>query len=702
MALQWTNRTPERPDRYLDWEYLNWVARGGSGERWCSVLVQLKAASGADPAIHLKALRAAIANQPNSGPWTIKIHDDELSLLDARIIQLLAGTYQPDGDEDAGLAFFIYLPEASTYLNGGFAHTPHYDIRLAGPPIPGLRVNQMNRSAMKVMALHREQPAGTKPVAVGVIDHAIAFANERFRTRTGVLPGALDRSRVKHLWLQQLERVETDPHRTFVFGRHLKGSDIESAFERSAARTGHINERLAYSVSGAVDFNDDARTEIARAAGHGTHVMDLACGYAADDPAGDLRPILAVQLPDSVTEDTSGMSMASYVLQALRQIMLWADTLDHGSPVPLVVNFSYGLFAGPKDGSHALEREIDRLIEHRNKMTPAHPTAVVLPAGNINRGRVTAKITLAAGERQSIDWMLQPDNGRSSVVEIWTTGGDGSVPIGVRLLPPGGPVSPATALTSGGATLLSDNGRPVAAIYADANLGATGATNPRSRVLIAANPTKVFDRRPTAPSGCWRITLENLSSTTVEIELFVQRGATTVVDDQPPGRQSYFEHSKAFYWDVDTGNYERLGRPGVSCPMTYLDAISSLATGRRTITVGAAMMSTDRPTEAVPALYTSSGPTPVRPGPDLSAVADESRIHLGVLAAGTCSGSVTLMNGTSAAAPQITRLLADAGADFAKLKDTLGITATSPSHPQLGLATAPTLQRPHIPPRKRN
>jgi hypothetical protein len=45
--------------------------------------------------------------------------------------------------------------------------------------------------------------------------------------------------------------------------------------------------------------------------------------------------------------------------------------------------------------------------------------------------------------------------------------------------------------------------------------------------------------------------------------------------------------------------------------------------------------------------------------PDMSAVADDSPAFRNVLAAGTRSGSVVAMNGTSVAAPQATRLIAD-------------------------------------------
>ena len=49
--------------------------------------------------------------------------------------------------------------------------------------------------------------------------------------------------------------------------------------------------------------------------------------------------------------------MGSYVLQAVRLIMLWADRFGQDG-VPLVINFSYGLLAGPKDGTQKIEQAL--------------------------------------------------------------------------------------------------------------------------------------------------------------------------------------------------------------------------------------------------------------------------------------------------------------------------------------------------------
>ena len=61
---------------------------------------------------------------------------------------------------------------------------------------------------------------------------------------------------------------------------------------------------------------------------------------------------------------------------------------------------------------------------------------------------------------------------------------------------------------------------------------------------------------------------------------------------------------------------------------------------------------------AGPIVYPPGIVGPWRDGPDATAVSDDSVALHGVLAAGTRTGSVCAMDGTSVAAPQITRLIA--------------------------------------------
>ena len=86
----------------------------------------------------------------------------------------------------------------------------------------------------------------------------------------------------------------------------------------------------------------------------------------------------------------------------------------------------------------------------------------------------------------------------------------------------------------------------------------------------------------------------------------------------------------------------------------------AIATGREPVVMGGVLRK-----ELRPAQYSAGGPVTkpateplTRYGPDALAVSDDSVVHWGVLAAGSRSGSVFPINGTSIATPRIARWLA--------------------------------------------
>src|SRR5262249_53551548 len=145
------------------------------------------------------------------------------------------------------------------------------------------------------------------------------------------------------------------------------------------------DEDMLYEEAGANAELDYFASLIKRHATHGAHVMDLATGYAPEHekcPPEEIR-IIAVQLPNSVTVDTSSFGKDMYMLSALHYIFDRADIIAKGYNVDklrLVINFSYGYSGGRHDGETELEAAINELVELRRKCTG--PTALVLPSGN--------------------------------------------------------------------------------------------------------------------------------------------------------------------------------------------------------------------------------------------------------------------------------------------------------------------------------
>ena len=530
--------------------------------------------------------------------------------------------------------FFIYRPESLAHQQFNSRTGDVYRIIDVGPPIIELGFKPA-RGAPEPTSFDRDLAAGSGHVAIGIIDDGIAFAHERFRTSKG-------KSRFKALWLQDVERPM--PNKAVAFGQRMDNHEINGWLKGKS-------ETEVYRSLGLLDFKKMGSKPLASRRSHGTHVLDLASGFDAapgKDPEKDKRYLLAVQLPPAVTGDTSGVTMGSYVLQAVRQIMLWADGIS--LKLPLVINFSYGIQAGPKNGTHPIERALSQLIDSRNRR--GAPTCLVLSAGNSYRVRATARMTLEGGASDSLDWIVLPDDGTPNHLEIWLDGDGGAAPpssVGVNLASPMGEADMVQELVDGEAGMLEVDNQPIAGVYY--NIMQNPESPARGRIHIAVNGTaaRLQNAHP-APAGRWRLTITNPSRSRVRAHFYIQR------DDNPMGypqrgRQSHFDHPKAYDRIALDGSYRGLN-PG--CPITSEDTLSAIATGDGSIVVGAAALE-----GLLPADYSSSGPAMTRVGPDCSAVADQGAAHWGVLAAGTYSGSVVALRGTSVAAPQLVRRIAD-------------------------------------------
>jgi len=525
------------------------------------------------------------------------------------------------------------------------------------------------------------EPAGeSKPgtVVIGIIDDGLAFAHERFRLSPY-------ETRVEHLWLQD---GDYDPKGSPVpYGRELRKKEIDDLL-RHHQPTGFVDEDDLYRRAGAIDFRRRRHQSVARRAAHGTHVMDLACGYDFRQEAVPDRPIICVQLPAATTEDTSGATLDDYGLDAIRYILDRADAIARRrgcGHLPVVINLSYGNVAGPHDGSSALEQAIDDLVRARPK------TRVVLPAGNSNLARLHAEVQFDEPKQTiPLHWRVLPDDTTPSFLEIWLPPGDPveESRIGLRITPPSGPRSePALAERSGfGLQLKLNDGQ----LLCEARYRHIPAPTNRGMFLVALQPTaRTEPAAPIAPSGIWTVELENLSFTRGDlIEAWIQR------DDTPfgfrrRGRQSYFDEA-CYRRFLDAASKDRLGPKKVfaqgreiesdddqpPCVVKRAGSTNAIATGAETTVVGGFLRKEGRRVR-----YSAERASEAAPLPRYLAPSDDSLVHLGLRAAGTRSGSVATMNGTSVAAPQVTRWIAD---QLAEGPDKGGAASVDPNAPTIG------------------
>lgn len=484
----------------------------------------------------------------------------------------------------------------------------------------------------------------TAPV-VAIIDDGIGFLNKAFQNGKDTRFGAC--------WIQAQERIAKNKN-SVLLGKVLQQSDIDDILAVEVLDEAHQYARINDEL---VDFGAHRSTDFAFS--HGTHVLDLAAG-AGDANLGQNDfsevakwPLLAVQLPSESVADSSGMRLETHMVMGVRWIL--AQMKAHYKKCdmpPLIINISFGLMAGPKNGTRFSEYQIAKELAHFPK------TQVVYAYGNGGQSNMVAVLKSSGETGTHVDWLIQPDNFSSSFVEIMAKNCD-DLPKTLEIeitTPDGEGISGPIPLVDrfvdiGGSARLYHVGKrlvdPDENIYRPAHLA------------LAVAPTAAKRIRDTlAVAGAWRIAISGQGAEGQDIILQVQRG-DTVTGYKTQSRQSYFATARA--WSDAKQDYSA---PGVDGTVTYAGTNSAMTTVHnahelsvrcRIHTVGGAVKDGET---AKPAPYTAMGAGWSGGGPTDSSVSEEGNFNSGILASGTLSGSVRPLSGTSAAAPQVTRALA--------------------------------------------
>lgn len=360
-----------------------------------------------------------------------------------------------------------------------------------------------------------------------------------------------------------------------------------------------------------------------------------------------------VQLPTCMVLDTGGGSLAMRVIDGLRYILWqeWRDREGGGQARPIVANVSYGVHAGPHDGTSMFESAVAEMLAANDNLH------LVLPAGNSGRAGCHAQRRLAAKGTATMALQVLPDNSRDSFVEIWIPR---DVKVELRIRPPGSDVE--YEICEGQAKIgfdpaPGDPAEPQVVHFGAVYSREVAQGTKRGLILLAIGATRRISRRNAhklhgknklrrrevdGAAGIWRLTFRNLSSHAADIDAWVER------DDVAPDRAS--RSRQAFFPDSCD---ESVGRANAS-PENTLNGIATLK-HKRAHVVGA--MRVDGALSDYTAAGTQQAPG-LRHGPDVVVPADSSRNLPGLLTIGFVSGAVGRINGTSAACAVYARALA--------------------------------------------
>ena len=470
-----------------------------------------------------------------------------------------------------------------------------------------------------------------KPVenelVIGVIDDFVGFAHNTFvdsssSSKTG--------SRVARVWSQSLK------------------SPNAKYWKKSRASTGYGFE-LDFSKIKSINDLRQAYPATLPNMTHGSHVASVAAGkktcknpidaVSINDDNAASASIIAVHLPRSTLEDSSGGAMNVQLLDGIHYIL--ANSREDAK---VVINASYSTHAGAHDGTSILEVAMDELISLSSERL-----AIVLPVGNHYEARGHAKFDLTTIPKskklsQQMLWQVLPDCSSSSFMEIWLPSEQASF-LEIELTDPNG-----NSIRQAGIgqnwVFGSDLKSPQCSIIFPE---LPGSSTKGVMALLVISPTKQDDSNVgVAQHGLWianvRLSPEakKMPDLTIPVDAWIERNDTIKKAHRQRG-QSYF---------VDK-TYEKYGqKPGQTLDNTpsYIKRKGSrntIAGGNKTIVVGGYQSQ-----NMIAAAYSACSP-------DVAAICDENKSLRGVRGAGAHGLSVVRMNGTSVAAPMVARCIAN-------------------------------------------
>jgi hypothetical protein len=521
---------------------------------------------------------------------------------------------------------------------------------------------------------HRHTRHERASCVIGIIDDGFAFAHERFRRPHDPAHPQPPQTRIDFFWDQgYFRRQQTEPD----YGREYTNRDIDGYMRTHAAR-GIVDEDAVYRA--AKYDKVDRRFE------HGTFVADIAAGCNPEEHGEDAPHMILVQLhaPSRRTRDRSSGWLTARVLDGLRYILARAEQVKEACPV--VVNLSFGTIAGPHDGSSIIEEAMDELIEHHRSTSANRGSLdIVIAAGNSNLSRCHATFRLArsgTGASKVLRWRVLPDDPTPNFMEIWL---DDGKTVELSITTPAGEQS--EPIRRGEIRTLECDGQPLCTVVFLRHV----SKGKRQMALLAISPTVTDDtERRAAPAGTWQVTVKNVGHAGAQVHAWIERDDTPY-DFPRHGRQSRF-HDDAYQRFDSQGRLTGEDHTNESY-IKRAGTINGMGTGRSTVVVGGYRRSDEAAveTDRVAVRYSSSGPglNPDRVGPDVCAVSEDSVALHGVLSAGSRSGSVVSMNGTSVAAPQIVRELAkQRGAAFRTAQQQLRKHKPGITRPTLSAAAA--------------
>ncbi len=530
----------------------------------------------------------------------------------------------------------------------------------------------------------RPMPPMPEPaeVVMGIIDDGCCFAHPDLLDPAG-------HTRLALIWLQTTYDETKAPWLAptgFKDGRVLERPAM-TAFMEQSQPGGSLDEILCYQAAFATPENDcwlkPNRALLSRES-HGGSVMAVAAGQSpnlrgmrpcygqGDDLHGEPGdaasrcPLIFVNLPREQVEVSSGRWMPVNALDALRFIVQEARTRfmrAGGSRVPVAVNLSYGSTAGSHCGEAIFECAMDELLAADDRL------AITLAAGNSRDAESHAELDVPARRSASLGLFVPTSTPFDTFVEFW--------------LPPRADLSTIeVSVTTPEGLVMAVSGSQRESVLAEPFAPADGpeqwarkrtaalflfpkvvqATDRTMATLVVCGTVHSARRDTLATAGPWRVTVRNRGKSALNVQCWAER-------DEVGTRRA--QAARFFSVEGENRRFKRAVRT--------TNTLSNLATGALAFPVGGY-----RGAAADGPMADYSGAPPKdwdgkhRYLP-FAAKSDAGKTHPGVRVPGNRANVSRRMNGTSVAAPQAARYVAN---QMAAGKTRVQIEAELPKRPK--------------------
>ena len=505
---------------------------------------------------------------------------------------------------------------------------------------------------------------------IGIIDFGCAFAHPHLRKEDGS-------SRVRHFWdqgrLAEWSKTLADALwrecSDFGYGRETGGAALSALL---LAQADPLLDVEPFAMGGGLTPDSDAFAHWCHAlAGlpellefnadgtHGTVVMDVAAGrgYQPDPPcqptAGDAAgeaDIVFVQLPEPAVRDLSGAWLAVYVIDAIEYILRKTDVEKTGRP--LVINLSYGNFAGSHDGKSILESALEHFT--------SRGALIVLAAGNgpAKDRPFHAKASIAPGGSAAFEWITAARDPTQSFLELWFDGDLSGATL--KLTTPDDAIDPLEFDSRRPAFRLVDLDRADPPAIASVYLARDTSAGGRSGMLLLAcapdDTSQAADRSlQPMPAGVWRIEIENAGNELLDIQAWCER-------DEPGNAGN----------PVSAQSWVRCASPAANPARLEPEPnhLTALAFANGAVSVGAVCMQIDGSIRLGRDAVLGYDRLDRRPGPDAWAPGerDSGLQTVGITAAGNVRSVSVQVQGSSISAAWFTRCAVNAMASKGTLK----------------------------------